>query len=126
MPLAMLVEDNAMNRKLLRDIMEIRFDVVEAETAERALELLQECQPDLFLVDLQLPGMDGLTLMRQLKRDPTTAAIPIVAISAHAMQDDINQALECGCVEYVTKPLVEDPFSFVERMARLAGTPAGP
>ena len=126
MPLAMLVEDNAMNRKLLRDIMEIRFDVVEAETAERALELLHDCRPDLLLVDLQLPGMDGLTLMRQLKRDPATAAIPVVAISAHAMQDDINQALECGCAEYVTKPLVEDPFSFVERMARLAGAPAGP
>src|SRR5256714_13392714 len=123
MPLVMLVEDNAMNRKLLRDIMEIRFEVVEAETAERALELLRECRPDLLLVDLQLPGMDGLTLMRRLKQDPATAAIPLVAISAHAMQDDINQALECGCAEYVTKPLVEDPFSFVERMARLAGTP---
>jgi CheY-like chemotaxis protein len=120
MPLAMLVEDNAMNRKLLRDIMEIRFDVVEAETAERALELLRECRPDLLLVDLQLPGMDGLTLIRQLKHEPGTAAIPVVAISAHAMQEDINQALECGCAEYVTKPLVEDPFSFVERMARLA------
>jgi CheY-like chemotaxis protein len=126
MPLAMLVEDNAMNRKLLRDIMEIRFQVVEAETAERALELLQEHRPDLLLVDLQLPGMDGLTLMRRLKQDPATAAIPLVAISAHAMQDDINQALECGCAEYVTKPLVEDPFRFVERMARLAGAPAGP
>jgi CheY-like chemotaxis protein len=126
MPLAMLVEDNAMNRKLLRDIMEIRFDVVEAETAERALELLQGCRPDLVLVDLQLPGMDGLTLMRRLKQDPATADIPLVAISAHAMQEDINQALECGCVEYVTKPLVEDPFTFVERMARLAAAPGTP
>jgi CheY-like chemotaxis protein len=126
MPLAMLVEDNVMNRKLLRDIMEIRFDVVDAETAERALELLQGCRPDLMLVDLQLPGMDGLTLMRRLKQDPGTADIPVVAISAHAMQDDINQALECGCVEYVTKPLVEDPFRFVERMARLATAPGEP
>ncbi len=121
MPLAMLVEDNAMNRKLLRDIMEIRFDVVEAETAERAVELLREHHPDLLLVDLQLPGMDGLTFMRLVKQDPATAAIPVVAISAHAMQEDINQALECGCAEYVTKPLVEDPFAFAERMAGLAG-----
>src|SRR2546423_12707938 len=97
MPLAMLVEDNAMNRKLLRDIMEIRFDVVEAETAERAVELLREHRPDLLLVDLQLPGMDGLTFMRLVKNDPATAAIPVVAISAHAMQEDINQALESGC-----------------------------
>jgi len=126
MPLAMLVEDNAMNRKLLRDIMEIRFEVLEAETAERALELLQGRRPDLLLVDLQLPGMDGLTLMRRLKQDPATADIPVVAISAHAMQDDINQAMESGCAEYVTKPLVEDPFTFVERMVRLASGPDGP
>jgi CheY-like chemotaxis protein len=119
----MLVEDNAMNRKLMRDIMEIHFDVVEAETAERALELLEEHHPDLLLIDLQLPGMDGLTLLRILKQNPATADIPAVAISAHAMPDDIKQALESGCVEYVTKPLVEDPFTFVERMARLAMTP---
>src|SRR5262245_27233311 len=120
MPLAMLVEDNAMNRKLLRDILAIRFEVVEAETAERALGLLEGCRPDLRLVDLQLPGMDGLELMRRLKADRTTAGIPAVAISAHAMQEDIDQAMDCGCAEYVTKPLVEDPVAFVDRMARLA------
>jgi len=119
-PLAILVEDNQLNRKLLRDILEIRFDVLEAETAERALELLEVHVPDLMVVDLQLPGMDGLTLMRLVKEAPATAAVPVVAISAHAMQEDINQALNCGCVEYVTKPLIEDPFVFVDRMARLA------
>src|SRR5947209_6036176 len=109
-PLALLVEDNAMNRKLLRDILEIRFEVLEAETAERALELLANHLPDLMLVDLQLPGMDGLTLMRHVKESGATAAVPVVAISAHAMQEDIDQAMNCGCAEYVTKPLIEDPF----------------
>jgi CheY-like chemotaxis protein len=126
MPLALLVEDNPLNRKLLRDILEIRFDVLEAESAEKAAALLAGARPDLILMDLQLPGMDGLTFVRQLKRDGATAAIPVVAVSAHAMPDDIRQALDCGCQEYVTKPLVEDPFVFVERMARLAARPGGP
>jgi CheY-like chemotaxis protein len=121
MPLAILVEDNAINRKLLRDILEIRFDVLEAETAEKALEWLESYIPDLMLVDLQLPGMDGLALMRRVKESPRTTAVPVVAISAHAMQEDIDQAMDCGCAEYVTKPLVEDPFAFVDRMAQLAG-----
>ncbi len=71
-------------------------------------------------MDIQLPGMDGLTFMRQLKEDPKTCDIPIVAVSAHAMKEDIAKAYDCGCVEYVTKPLVEDPFEFVERMANFA------
>jgi CheY-like chemotaxis protein len=124
MTIAMLVEDNAMNRKLLHDILAIRFEVVDAESAEKALELLQTHIPDLMLVDLQLPGMDGLALMRRLKETPATAAVPMVALSAHAMQEDIEEAMDCGCAEYVTKPLVEDPFAFVDRMARLAGPPA--
>ncbi len=122
MPLALLVEDNAINRKLMRDILAIRFDVLEAESAENALQLLENDIPDLMLVDLQLPGMDGLALMRCVKESVRTAAIPVVAISAHAMPEDIDQAMACGCAEYVTKPLIEDPFAFVDRMARLASS----
>jgi CheY-like chemotaxis protein len=120
MPLALLVEDNLMNRKLFRDIMEMEFAVLEAETAEQALELLEQHRPDLILLDIQLPGMDGLTFLRLLKRDPARADIPVVALSAHALKEDIRQALDSGCTEYVTKPLVEDPIAFAERMARLA------
>jgi CheY-like chemotaxis protein len=76
--------------------------------------------PDLILMDVQLPGMDGLTFIRQLKREPANAAIPVVAISAHAMPDDVEEALASGCAEYVTKPLVEDLVQFVTRMKRLA------
>ncbi len=122
--MVLLVEDNATNRKLLRDILEIKFEVLEADSAESAAELLREHRPDMIFMDLQLPGMDGLTFIRGLKREPATQAIPIVAISAHAMQDDIAAALASGCAEYVTKPLVEDPFEFVERMANLLGPTA--
>ena len=124
MPLVLVVEDNVMNRKLMRDILEIRFDVLEAHSAEDALVLLQDCRPDLILMDLQLPGMDGLSLTRLLKRDPAFHATPVVAVSAHAMKYNIEQALAAGCVEYVTKPLTEDPFVFVDRLARFLTTPA--
>lgn len=119
MPLVLVVEDNAMNRKLMRDILEIRFQVVEAISAEEAIPLLEEIKPDLILMDLQLPGMDGLTLTRKLKADPETRDIPVVAVSAHAMQERMDEAEDAGCVNYVTKPIVEDPFAFVERMEKL-------
>jgi len=127
MPLVLIVEDNAINRKLMRDILEIRFDVLEAHSAEGALVLLQDCRPDLILMDLQLPGMDGLSLTRLLKQDPAFRATPVVAVSAYAMKYNIQQALDAGCVEYVTKPLTEDPFAFVDRLARYlaASTPRG-
>jgi CheY-like chemotaxis protein len=123
MPLVLVVEDNATNRKLMRDILEIRFDVLEAYSAEEALVLLQDYRPDLILMDLQLPGMDGLTLTRILKQNPIFRAIPVVAVSAHAMRYNIEQALACGCAEYVTKPLTEDPFVFVARLARMIPVP---
>jgi CheY-like chemotaxis protein len=122
MPLVLVVEDNQMNRKLMRDILEIRFDVIEAPSAEEAIPLLQQRRPDLILMDLQLPGMDGLTLVCHLKQDSATRDIPVVAVSAHAMKHNIEQALAAGCVEYVTKPLTEDPFAFVDRLARLLPT----
>lgn len=119
MALVLLVEDNPTNRKLMRDVLEIRFEVVDAPNAEEALDRLRESTPQLILMDLQLPGMDGLTLVRRLKQDPRTQPIPIVAISAHAMKQNIDEAMAAGCAEYVTKPLVEDPFAFVERLEKM-------
>jgi len=120
---ALVVEDNAINRKLLRDILEIRFEVAEAASAEEAAEMLREISsPNMIFMDLQLPGLDGLSYIRQLKENPATAKIPIVAVSAHAMPSDIQQTLAAGCAEYVTKPLTEDPFQFVDRMATLAAS----
>jgi CheY-like chemotaxis protein len=116
---ALIVEDNAMNRKLLRDILAPQFEVLDAESAEEATTILEQHRPDLIFMDLQLPGLDGLSYVRQLKAASSTVAIPVVAVSAHAMQDSIDQALAAGCVEYVTKPLTEDPDDFVARMANL-------
>jgi CheY-like chemotaxis protein len=114
----LLVEDHPMNRKLFRDILEMQFQVVEAASAEAALDLLKTHFPDLILLDMQLPGMDGLTLARLLKNDPVKRDIPIIGLSAHAMARDIEQAKEAGCADYITKPITDDPFTFLERVAR--------
>ncbi|HWG46280.1 MAG TPA: response regulator [Gemmataceae bacterium] len=122
----LLVEDHPMNRKLVRDILMFQFEVEEAVSAEAAQEYLQEHHPDLILMDIQLPGMDGLTLTRHLKADPVTADIPIVGLSAHAMARDIQLAREAGCVDYITKPITDDPFTFLERIAHSLTADAGP
>jgi two-component system, cell cycle response regulator DivK len=118
MSLILLVEDHPTNRKLLRDILQLQFEVLEADSAEKALELLQTDLPDLILMDMQLPGMDGLSLIRRLKTDPRQSAIPIIAVSAHALPRDIEQAKAAGCLEYITKPITDDPFTFLERITR--------
>ncbi len=119
MALILLVEDHPMNRKLVRDILQFQFDVEEVVSAEDALEHLRTHHaPDLILMDVGLPGMDGLTLTRRLKADPATAPIPIIVLSAHAMAHDIDRARAAGCVDYITKPITDDPFTFLERIAR--------
>jgi CheY-like chemotaxis protein len=114
----LLVEDHPLNLKLMRDILEIQFQVVEAWSAEEALEKLETFRPDLILMDIQLPGMDGLALTRRLKRDPERADIPVIALSAHAMTRDKEQARAAGCVDYITKPITDDPFTLLERITR--------
>lgn len=120
LPVALLVEDNRMNRKLLRDILALRFEVAEAADAEEAVEILELQRPDVIVLDMQLPGMSGLEFLRWLKQRDELADIPVVVLSAHAMPDDIRQAKASGCVECVTKPIVEDPARFAERLRRLA------
>jgi two-component system cell cycle response regulator DivK len=112
----LLVEDHPLNRKLFRDILEIEFEVVEATSAEEAQDILRTLSPDLILMDIQLPGMDGLTLTRLLKSDPSTATIPVLAVSAHAMSGDIARARAVGCADYITKPITDDPWAFLERL----------
>jgi two-component system cell cycle response regulator DivK len=115
----LLVEDHPMNRKLVRDILEMQFAVLEAESAEIALEILQTVRPDILLLDMQLPGMDGLSLARLLKADPERATIPIIGLSAHAMLRDVQQARDVGCADYITKPITDDPFTFLERISKV-------
>jgi CheY-like chemotaxis protein len=69
-------------------------------------------------MDVQLPGMDGLSLVRTLKADPARSAVPVVAVSAHALPRDLEQAKAAGCADYITKPITDDPFTFLERLSR--------
>jgi CheY-like chemotaxis protein len=117
----LVVEDNWVNRKMCHDLLVDRFEVLEAETAAAAREILHDHTPDLILMDVQLPGMDGLTLTRLLKTDPATRHIPVVGVSAHAMDADVRRALEAGCVDYIIKPI--DVDTFADRVARWLPAP---
>ena len=127
MALILVVEDHPTNRKLVRDILQFQFEVEEAVSAEAAVEHLHSHPaPDLILTDIGLPGMDGVALTRQLKADPATRSIPIIALSAHSQPRDIQQARDAGCVDYITKPITDDPFTFLERIARRIDAPDVP
>ena len=102
----LIVDDNASNLKLLVFILSGRgYEVRTAASADEALSTLNEFHPRLILMDIQLPGMDGLTLTRQLKADPATRDISIIAATAYAMKGDEERAREAGCDGYVTKPI---------------------
>ena len=105
-PFVLVVEDNETNQMLtmavlLRDGYRVRT----AGSADDALAIIRSDRPDIILMDLQLPGQDGLTLTRALKVDPATAAIPVVAMTAHVMLGDEAQALAAGCAGYIAKPI---------------------
>ena len=114
----LVVEDQEDNRQILRDLLaNAGYDMIEAEDGEQGVAAANNERPDLILMDIQLPGMDGLTLTRRLKADPATADIPVVGLSAHALQRDVELAYSAGCVDYITKPITDDPFTFLERVA---------
>jgi two-component system cell cycle response regulator DivK len=102
----LLVEDNEMNRDMLsRRLQRKGFEVVMAFDGEQGIALAQTQAPDLILMDMSLPIVDGWTATRQLKAQPQTQAIPIIALTAHAMQSDRDKAFEAGCDDYDTKPI---------------------
>lgn len=102
----MVVEDNEKNRKLMRVVLNAKgYNVIEATTGEEALNLLKEQTPDIILMDIQLPGIDGLTLIRQIKADASKKDIPIIAVTAHAMKGDEQKIMDSGCDAYVSKPI---------------------
>ncbi len=107
----LVIEDNPTNRKLIGDILRLKgFEVSEAETALVGLELAQEGNFDVVLMDIQLPGMDGLEATRRLRTDPRTRDLLVVAVTAHAMKGDEERILESGCDAYVTKPIAYKEF----------------
>jgi CheY-like chemotaxis protein len=102
----LMVDDNPGNMKLLSFILTKQgYDVRIAGDAEQALSVLKEFRPRLILMDVQLPGMDGLELTRRLKADPDYAEIVIIAVTASAMKGDEQEALAAGCDGYITKPI---------------------
>jgi two-component system cell cycle response regulator len=103
----LIVDDNLLNLKLARDLLMLEgYEVQQCEDAVHTLEVLAQGRlPDLILMDISLPGMDGLTLTRQLKADPRYAGVPVAAMTALAMKGDEQKALAAGCAAYITKPI---------------------
>ena len=102
----MVVEDNEKNRKLMRVVLKAKgYNIIEASTGEEALNLLKNQKPDIILMDIQLPGIDGLTLIKQIKASVITKDIPIIAVTAYAMKGDEQKILDTGCDAYVSKPI---------------------
>lgn len=102
----LVVDDNETNVKLVRFLLKKRgYDVRVAANAHEALAILESFVPRLILMDLQLPGMDGLELTRRIKAEPRTRAVPIVAVTAYAMKGDEEKARQAGCDGYITKPI---------------------
>lgn len=102
----LVVDDNPINLKLASDVLEAHgYEIERAHDAEEALNIVKRGAPDLILMDIELPGMDGLTLTRMLKGDEATKGIAIVALTAFAMKGDDRKALQAGCDAYISKPI---------------------
>jgi CheY-like chemotaxis protein len=118
----LVVEDNDMNMQLVEFLLEEGgYHIVKATSGEEALALTHDGAgtPDLILMDIHLPGMDGLSVVRAIKSDPATARIPILALTAHAMRGDKDRFLEAGCDGYISKPIdVKTFIASIEKYLR--------
>lgn len=126
--LILIIEDNEKNLKLVRDVLQFHgYRIVEAMTAEEGLEIARAQQPALVLMDIQLPGMDGITALRHLRADPLTQKIPVMAVTASAMARDRQQIMAAGFNGYTAKPIQIRGFTEEVRtiLDRCAGTSAG-
>ncbi len=120
-----VVEDNPDNRLLVRVILESLYDVVEYETGFAALEGLPKEMPDVILLDISLPEMDGTEVLRRIRADGQLRALPVIALTAHAMSGDREKYLATGFNDYVTKPIVDENVLLdAIRKFLPAGTPA--
>jgi len=113
----LVVEDNEMNMKLVRSLLHLgKYQVLEAVDAENGIQLAREHHPDLILMDIQLPGMDGLTATREIKNDPAVKDISVVALTSYAMEGDEEKARGAGCAGYIAKPI--DTRRFLETVGQ--------
>jgi len=116
----LIAEDNPVNRELLREILENRgYSVTEAGDGQDALTLVHEIQPDILLLDIGMPVLDGYAVAKKLRENPKTAALPILAITAYAMQGDREKILQSGFDGYLSKPI--DASALAEEMQRVLG-----
>jgi CheY-like chemotaxis protein len=120
-----VVEDNPDNRLLVQVILEPLYEVVEYETGFAALEGLPKEKPDLVLLDISLPEMDGAEVLRRIRADAQLRALPVIALTAHAMSGDREKFIKAGFNDYVTKPIVDENV-LLDAIRRLlpAGSPA--
>lgn len=119
----LIIEDNATNRRLTQAMLKKGgHKSLVADNADEGLRIVREERPDLVLMDIQLPGMDGLTATRHLKADPDTAAIPVIALTAFAMKGDDERMRAAGCNGYVVKPIRYREF--LQTVKRLLAEPA--
>ena len=124
MPKILLVEDNEMNRDMLsRRLIRKGYEVVMALDGQQAVEAAGAQKPDLILMDMSLPIIDGWEATRQIKAAPETRAIPVIALTAHAMSDDREKALQAGCDDYDKKPV--DLPRLLDKITGLLARPAG-
>jgi two-component system cell cycle response regulator DivK len=106
MSLILIVEDNEKNMKLVRDVLQVKgYATLEAGTAEDGIRLANEHKPDLVLMDIQLPGMNGIQALGLLRADPATAKIPVIAVTASVMRQDRKLITEAGFDAYIGKPI---------------------
>jgi two-component system, cell cycle response regulator DivK len=114
----LIAEDNAVNRELLRELLEMRgYDVAEACDGQEALLKITETHPDILLLDLGMPVLDGFGTIRKIRENPSISSLPVLAVTAYAMRDDREKVLNSGFDGYLSKPI--DPSALDRELARL-------
>ena len=112
MPTLAVVEDNADNRLLLQALLGDQYDLVEYENGRDALAAFSRQRPDLVLLDISLPGMDGTEVVREIRAHGSLKSLPVIALTAHAMTGDREKFLAAGFDDYITKPIVDETLLF--------------
>jgi CheY-like chemotaxis protein len=116
----LIAEDNAVNRELLRELLELRgYAVVEACDGQEALQMIEQAQPELLLLDIGMPVMDGFAVIQKIRENPRLAKLPVVAVTAYAMRGDQERILSSGFDGYLSKPV--NPSSLTQELDRVLG-----
>ena len=120
----LIAEDNPVNRELLRELLEMQdYEVFEACNGQEALDMIEQLRPDLLILDLGMPFLDGFGAIRKIRADPAFAGLPVLAATAYAMRGDREKTLEAGFDGYVSKPI--QPAALKQEIARLLSMQAG-